>query len=100
MPKPHIARNLAFAALALGLIFLAANVYFNGHGHPTLASVFFGIAALFEVAFAMLCVLWLYCRSWHKEPERPPGPMPGMKPGAMPPGMPTVQRQSPPQQKP
>ena len=80
MPKPQLLRNLAVAALLLGLIFLGANLYLDANSHPKLANLLFVLAILCNTAFALLAVLWSLISSWMHEPDRPPMPMPG--PGA------------------
>lgn len=86
MPSPPSALKFALSALLLGLTFMAANLYLGDSGHPKLATLFFLLATVSILAFAVGGVVWVYSRAWHREPERAPGPMripPGMKPPAM-----------------
>ena len=77
MLNQKFTRNAALSALLLGMIFLAANLYLGANGHPKLANMFFMFAALCDLAFLVLIVLWASVKSWQTEPARPPMPMPG-----------------------
>ncbi len=106
MPSPQFARNGVLSALLLGVIFVAANLYFSGTSHGTLANMFFAFAIVCELALVVFAALWLFAKAWLSEPERPPGPMPGgagaPKPGAVPaiklslPGVASDQKPHPP----
>jgi hypothetical protein len=81
MPNPQFIRNVALAALLLGVIFMAANLYLGTTDHSSLAKMFFVFAILFDVVFTMAAVLWALCSAWVRETPRPGAPMPGAKPG-------------------
>ena len=86
MPSPQFARNGVLSALLLGMIFIAANLYFSGAGHQTLANWFFAFAIVCELALVVFAALWLFAKAWLSEPERPPTPKPGAA-GAPKPGV-------------
>jgi len=85
MPKPKFAMTGCVATLLLGLIFMAANIYFSGTHHSSLANMFFVFAVISEMAFVVFAFMWVYSTSWHSEPAGPAGP-PGATGNKMPPG--------------
>src|SRR5712691_10611600 len=86
MPSPKFAMTGCVGTLLLGLIFMAANIYFSGTRHSSLANMFFVFAVISEMAFVVFAFLWVYSTSWHSEPESPAKPPPGAAGNKMPPG--------------
>lgn len=94
MPKPQLVGKIALAALLLGAVFLAGNLFFSlAGGHASLAKTSFMLAILSDGVFVVAAVFWGYCSAWARESappmqqptaQRPGGPIPG---GQLPPGM-------------
>ena len=80
MIKPHISRNAALLALLVGLIFIAGNIYLGSIGYRKLANLCFALAVISDVVLAVFMILYVFGKTWLKEPERPSGPMPSMTP--------------------
>ena len=78
----------ALAALLLGVVFIAVNVYLGANHYPKLANTFFVLALLSETAFVVFIVLWTMVKAWRTEPARPPMQMPKPMPGAAAPKQP------------
>ena len=86
MPSPKFAMTGCIATLLIGLMFMAANLYFSGGRHSSLANMFFALAVFSEMAFVVFSFLWVYSKAWAYDPAGP-GQMPPGAPGQkLPPG--------------
>ena len=82
MPKPQLVGKIALAALLLGAVFLAGNLFLGLTGHASLASTSFMLAILSEGVFVVAAVFWGFCSAWARE-SAPPKQMPtASRPGA------------------
>src|SRR5260221_13059196 len=82
MPKPQLVGKIALAALLLGAVFLAGNLFLGLTGHASLAKTSFILAILSEGVFVVAAVFWGYCSAWARE-SAPPNQMPtASRPGA------------------
>ena len=92
MPKPQLVGKIALAALLLGAVFLAGNLFFGMAGHESLAKTSFLLAILSDGVFVVAAVFWGYCSAWERESappkQQPTAPMPGAPIGGQMPGAP------------
>jgi hypothetical protein len=107
MPKPQLVGKIALAALLLGAVFLAGNLFFGlAGGHASLAKTSFMLAILSDGVFVVAAVFWGYCSAWARESAPPKQQPTATMPGAPKPGAPVVIRPgapisaAPPAQKP
>ena len=81
-----LVRNIALAALTLGVAFIAGYFFFYD-SHRTFAKLLFILGALCDAAFAVTVIVWVYIKTWLHE-SQPPMPQPGVfggQPGMRPP---------------